>query len=177
MSGCDEGNGTRSAPATVSAFCVVVWIIAALVAGRPSDASAEPPRITSVRVGFADRYKVGLWTPVDVAIRGGSERLAARLSLVVPDGDGVPSRVATASDQPCDIPPEGKTSVRLLCRLGRVCGTMTAQLRRRQSRRQTAFRNLLDGRRRPFPAGPRAAQAHPHHRVERVGRDRCGQIG
>jgi hypothetical protein len=55
----------------------------------------HPPTIVAVRVGLADRYKVGLWTQVEVTLRGGSQALAGQLSVVVPDGDGVPSRVFT----------------------------------------------------------------------------------
>ena len=34
----------------------------------------KPPEFVAVRVGFADRYKVGLWTPIEVTLRGGSSR-------------------------------------------------------------------------------------------------------
>ncbi len=89
----------------------------------------EPPKITGVRVGVADCYKVGLWTQVEIVVQGGSESLSGELSVVVPDGDGIPSRVSTPSEHPCVVTPHQETVVRLICRLGRVSCDMSAQLR------------------------------------------------
>jgi len=47
--------------------------------------------ILAVRVGSGGCYKAGLWTPVEVVFRGNLP-LGAELTLVVPDGDGIPSR-------------------------------------------------------------------------------------
>jgi len=90
---------------------------------------ADPPQIKSVRVGVADCYKVGLWTQVEIVVQGGSEPLNGELSVVVPDGDGIPSRVMTSSERPCVVTPHQETVVRLVCRLGRVNCDLTAQLR------------------------------------------------
>ncbi len=106
------------------AFCGMLFLPTLCRADPP-----QPPQVTSVHVGFADRYKVGVWTPVEIAIRGGGAAFSGQVSLIVPDGDGVPSRVSTDSDRPCNIAPGGETTVRLLCRFGRVRGTMTAELR------------------------------------------------
>ena len=89
----------------------------------------EAPQITGVHVGLADRYRVGLWTQVEIVLQGGSQAVAGEVSAIVPDGDGVPSRVSTAADQPCRLSPGGETRVRLLCRFGRVHGTLRAELR------------------------------------------------
>jgi hypothetical protein len=89
----------------------------------------EAPRIAGLRVGLADRYKVGLWTEVEIALQGGGQALAGELSAIVPDGDGVPSRVATPADRPCRLQPGRETRVRLLCRFGRVHGTLRAEFR------------------------------------------------
>ena len=53
-----------------------------------------------MRVGFGGCYKAGLWTPVEVTLRGGSQACRGRVSLTVPDGDGVASRVVTPPGQP-----------------------------------------------------------------------------
>ncbi len=90
---------------------------------------SQPPNIVGVRVGLADRYKAGLWTQVEVVLQGGSRALSGEVSLVVPDGDGVPSRVSTAADQPCQLLPGRETKVRLLCRFGRVQGTLRVEFR------------------------------------------------
>ena len=46
----------------------------------PATARAEQaraPEIVGLRVGFAGCYKAGLWTPVEVTLRGGSRPVAA----------------------------------------------------------------------------------------------------
>ena len=114
------------------AFCIPHSRVASWSRGLRRDAWAkqpEPPQIAGIRVGLADRYKVGLWTQVEVTLRGGSESLRGELSLIVPDGDGVPSRVVTPPDQPCQLAPNQQTVVRLLCRMGRVQSTLKAELR------------------------------------------------
>jgi hypothetical protein len=73
-----------------------------------------------VRVGFAGHYKVGLWTPVEVSLRGGSPDVSGKVSLTVPDGDGVPSRVSLPVAR-------GETSVVLYARFGRVNSEMTVE--------------------------------------------------
>jgi hypothetical protein len=67
---------------------VVVW--AAVLAVPALAAELE---ITGVRVGFAGRYTLGYWTPVEVTVRAGDQPTLVDLALVVPDGDGVLSRV------------------------------------------------------------------------------------
>ena len=57
-------------------------------------ADAQPPEIVGVRDGLAGRYKPGLWTPVEVKLRGTDRLEAAQVTVTVPDGDGVPSRVS-----------------------------------------------------------------------------------
>lgn len=97
----------------------------------PMVAAAQPsesPAIVAVRVGIADHYRVGLWTQVEVRLRGGRQSVSGQLSLTVPDGDGVPSCVVTPPDQPCRLEPGKETTVRLLCRFGRVRSTLTAEL-------------------------------------------------
>jgi hypothetical protein len=115
------------------AFCILHCVPCSFLAlgsllALPSDSQAQsstPPEVASIRVGLADRYKVGLWTQVEVTLRGGSEALAGELSLIVPDSDGVPSRVS----QPCRLAPGRETTVRLLCRLGRLECALKAELR------------------------------------------------
>jgi len=79
------------------------------------------PEIVGVRVGFAGRYKVGLWTPVEVALRGIEPGKKGEVSLTMPDGDGVPSRATRRlGDDP--------TSVLAYARFGRVHSELTVQL-------------------------------------------------
>ncbi len=97
-------------------------------AAKPPE--SEQPAITGVRVGFAGRYKVGLWTPVEVTLRGGSRPASGQLSLVVPDGDGVPSRVTTPPDKPCQVLPGRDNRVLLYVRFGRIQSKLGVELRR-----------------------------------------------
>jgi hypothetical protein len=77
----------------VCAALGLIWHAGTAVAGV-----AVPPRIVAVRVGFADGsregaatyYKEGAWTPVEVVLSGGSDRLTGELELMVPDPAGVP---------------------------------------------------------------------------------------
>ena len=69
----------------------------------------KPPKIVGVRVGIADRYKAGLWTQVEVTLLGGSETLTGEVSVIVPDGDGVPGRVRRPR-KPCQVLPGRRRS-------------------------------------------------------------------
>lgn len=89
---------------------------------------AHGVEITDVRVGFADRYKVGLFTPVVLTLRGGDEAFEGEAAVIVPDGDGVPTRFATDPAHPVRVPPEGEAEARLYVRFGRVNSTLRADL-------------------------------------------------
>ncbi len=114
---------------TRPALLVALW---GLLGGLPEGFGQEPsrPEIASVRVGFAGHYKPGLWTPVEVTVRGGSEPLVCRLTLTVPDGDGVPSRYATPPDAPCRLSPGQESSVLLYVRFGRAESSLLVELDR-----------------------------------------------
>lgn len=100
---------------------LVVMALATAVAAEES----KSPSIVSVRVGIADRYKAGLWTQVEVTVLGGREKLIGEMSVVVPDGDGVPGRVS----KKCEVLPGVRTVVSLISRFGRVEGELKAELR------------------------------------------------
>ena len=108
------------------ALCTFFVLIATFV--QPSTLMANPPgtpKIVGARVGIGDRYKAGVWTQVEVVLSGGGEALDGRLTVVVPDGDGVSGRVS----RPCRVAPGGDTVVRLITRFGRVRGEMTVEFR------------------------------------------------
>ena len=88
---------------------------------------SQPPEFTGIRVGLGDRYKTGLWTPVELKIRGGSESLTGIVSVTVPDGDGIPSQVVTPPNKPCQVLPGRETTVRLFVRFGRVRSELQAE--------------------------------------------------
>jgi hypothetical protein len=124
---CKTASGCICSTERFTLFTILLFVNFLFVPIVRAEES-QPPRIVSIRVGFADRYKVGLWTPVEVALQGGSEAISGKVSLIVPDGDGVPSRVSTPPDEPCRLEPGGVTKVRLLCRFGRVKSTLKAEL-------------------------------------------------
>ncbi|MGW8256076.1 MAG: hypothetical protein ACWGMZ_01175 [Thermoguttaceae bacterium] len=82
--------------------------------------TAPAPEIVDVQLGFAGRCKVGLWTPIQITIRGGSESLSGVLAVTVPDGDCIPSRVLSSAEQPCKVLPNAETKTMLYVRIGRV---------------------------------------------------------
>ena len=90
-----------------------------------SPTTAEPPRIVGVRVGLGDQYKVGLWTQVEVTLRGGSEPVIGKTAVLVSDSDGVPTRVSEAALR--TLEPGSETKVRLLTRFGRVDGDLAVE--------------------------------------------------
>ncbi len=132
------------------------------------------PRIAGVRVGLAGRYKPGVWTPVEVTVRGASRSEDGRVVLTVPDGDGVPSRFSAPLPCPGDADGSaadnepGETSVSLCARFGRVKSELSVEY-------------VVDGRtvhRRVFRAGEEAgfrpAVLSERDLVVTVGRGRPG---
>ncbi len=112
------------------AICILLFILFAVFLPSPALAKeAKPPKFVGVRVGIADRYKAGLWTQVEVTLLGGSDLLAGEVSVIVPDGDGVPGRVSTPPRSPCRVLPGRETVVRLITRFGRVDGNLRAEFR------------------------------------------------
>jgi hypothetical protein len=108
----------------------VLILLGIFLAAPWTDAAEErPPEVVRIGVGFAGRYKVGHWTPVRITLRGGSRPATGRVSLTVPDGDGVPSRVVTAADEPCRLTPGRETTVLLYARFGRIRSEATVRFR------------------------------------------------
>lgn len=90
-------------------------LLALLLAAGKAAATVPPPRIIGVRVGFAGLYRVGVWTPVEV-----SHDYGERVSVTVPDGEGVLSRFTN--------PNVSGGSALVYARFGRVDSRMTVEL-------------------------------------------------
>lgn len=90
------------------AICNLQFAMALFLVGA---AHAQSPEIAGIQVGFADRYKLGAWTPVEVTLRGAPP--AGQIALTVPDSDGVPTRVTA------DITPNA-TRATLYARIGQA---------------------------------------------------------
>lgn len=94
----------------------------ALAAGDQTGSAS----IDSIRIGFAGHYKVGYWTPVEVMLTAGSKDVRGDLEVVVPDGDGVPTRVIEPG---VSLAAGEKKSTRLLVRFGRPHADVSVTLR------------------------------------------------
>ena len=91
----------------------------------PLSAAESDPEITSLRIGIADRFKVGYWVPVEATLKGGDQQLEGRLNLIVPDGDGVPT-IVTAT-KPVILLPGRETRVSLFAKIGQVNADIEVQ--------------------------------------------------
>ncbi len=115
----------------INAFAKIIgltlFLACALFADSALAQQDKPPEIVDIRVGFDNRYKVGNWVPVKITFRGGSRRLSGAVTLTVPDGDGIPSRVTTPGNRPLLVLPGRETSVSLFARFGRVDSTARVQ--------------------------------------------------
>ena len=137
-----------------------VLLIGSLVSAAPVDENHAT--ITAVHVGIGGHYKVGVWTPVEVVLEG--HREGDLVGLVVPDGEGVPSRVET-------IVPADVDRVRLCARFGRMRSPMAVDLRR--DGRVLAERVFTPGAvKKPSTFPPAAAATRPIIAV--VGPDALG---
>ena len=79
-------------------------------------------------MGIGGQYKAGPWTPVRVLLQGGTEPWSGRVSVIAPDGDGVPCRYSTPAEKPCVVRPGESATFELCTRLGRTEPTLTVQL-------------------------------------------------
>jgi len=82
----------------LAALLAAALFASPLYAQKKDDAPQAPVFSEQVRIGFGEAsktyYKLGFWTPVEVMVRGGPKTVVGRMSLVAPDGDGIPAEVA-----------------------------------------------------------------------------------
>lgn len=105
---------------------LLLFLVAGVLASAAEGQEIKPPKFVGVRVGIGERYKVGTWTQVELILEGGSQVLTGSVSVIVPDGDGVPGCVTTAPTKPVEVLPGRLTPVRLVTRFGRVSGDVRA---------------------------------------------------
>ena len=72
--------------------CLLTLGLLATSAAEEATDGNRPAEPVGVRVGFGGRYKIGVWTPVEVLFSS-SGVLPDEVTLTVADGDGIPSRV------------------------------------------------------------------------------------
>jgi hypothetical protein len=100
-------------------------VLAMLLIGLAGVASAAPSFI-GLQVGFAGRYKVGVWTPVKLTVRGGDATQIGSLRVTVLDDEGMPSQY-TAPGGPSKVQAGRETTVCLYVRFGRPGGSLLAE--------------------------------------------------
>jgi len=100
----------------------------AWTAGRGRAADDAAPRIARIDIGFGGHYKVGYFTPVRIDVTGGKRATTVSIELILPDGDGVPSRVMGRPDQTVRVLPGKTTSSLLFAKFGRQDGYLTVRL-------------------------------------------------
>lgn len=105
----------------------LLW--AALSGTAMAEEPPPVPAIVGVRVGFDGHYKVGLWTPVEVTLRGGPQPLDGQVVLTAPDGDGVPSQYTTPAKGTCHLPAGQETRVMAYVKFGRVQSALNVEFR------------------------------------------------
>lgn len=95
--------------------------------GRAAAQAAEHggPEIAAVRAGFAGCYKVGVWTPLDVTVRGGGAVSEVRARATLADSDGVN---CTFESHPCRVPAGKDVNIPLCVRFGRESSSINVML-------------------------------------------------
>jgi hypothetical protein len=108
---------------------LTIFALALSLFAAPASAQTGDPEITGLRIGFAGQYKLGVWTPVEVTLKGGDTPLTGRVEVIVSDGDGERSRVTTPPNRPVRLAPSQSTSVSLFVRFGQEDGQIDVVLR------------------------------------------------
>jgi hypothetical protein len=111
---------------------LVILLAAAISLGLPAAqamaADDSAPRIVDCRVGFADTYKVGYWTPIGVAVAGDVAGKEIRIDVTTVDCDGVKATIYAAL--PTDgEPAKGIWTARLYAKMGRLAAPIEVTLR------------------------------------------------
>ena len=110
---------------TRTAWCLLA--IAVLPPCRAEARAAADPEFVRLEVGFQRQYKVGLFTPLELTLRGGSQAMVGAVVVSVPDGDGTEARFLTPREKPVQVLPGSETRVRLYARFGTVRSRLTAE--------------------------------------------------
>ncbi len=101
-----------------------ILLVVVLAWSMTSESYAQEPEVTGMRIGFADNYKLGCWAPLEVELTGGAKSQLGIVTVTVPDGDGVPTIVASPENRPIALEPGKKTTVRLYVRVGQSSSSL-----------------------------------------------------
>ncbi len=116
-------QGARSGgPARMGRLCAALLLAAMgifALAAAPGAAGGAVIQPAGIEVGIAGAYKPGLWTPVRIRLHA-DQTVQGQVALVVPDSEGIATRVATPPDQPVQLTAGQQAEVTLYTRFGRV---------------------------------------------------------
>jgi hypothetical protein len=118
--------GIGRALATAAKIVVVFFglMITLLLNSAGAGENSADVSIESIRLGFNGKFKVGRWTPLVVSLKGGATTQTGQLEIVMPDGDGVPSRFVVPG---VAIEPSESIEVATCVKFGRVRSGMTIE--------------------------------------------------
>jgi hypothetical protein len=90
---------------------------------------STPLTIVGIRAGFAGRFKVGYWTPLEVTVDAGDVPISGRLEVTVLDGDAVPSRTIAPPGEELALGPGEKKTVSMYAKIGQLKSDLTVGFR------------------------------------------------
>ncbi|TWT86492.1 hypothetical protein Mal64_33170 [Pseudobythopirellula maris] len=113
----------------------VIGLVVLAAASFLASAACAEPTIGECRFGFEGAYKLGVWTPLRVAIDGGeagpdARAEALRLVVAAPDSDGVATLATTPGGKPAAVEPGRTTHELLYVRVGRADASVEVRLMR-----------------------------------------------
>jgi len=144
----------RNAWQSIASLALLVTLLACAPAvgqGTPQakpmvEASAESSTALSIdalRVGFSGRYRVGYWTPAEVTITAGQQPFVGQMTVIVPDNDGIPTRITAPTAGELQIAAGETASVPVYFKQGQLGSELTVELHDKTSRR--AIRTFRPG--------------------------------
>lgn len=115
-------------PRRKEGWLLAAWIVAGATTAihaqeaAPQTAGTAGDRIalTGVRVGFDGHYKVGVWTPLVVSLRGGAQPAAGHLEVELLDGDDQWCVYRGDPARPIQTLPGQETTADAIVRFGRI---------------------------------------------------------
>lgn len=93
---------------------LLVWFSS--IAAVCADGETTAPEIVNLRVGVEGVYKLGLWTPVWVELRGGTGEASGTIVVTVPDDEGGPCSYVMET---VTLPAQATREVEMLVQIGR----------------------------------------------------------
>ncbi|MCY2993333.1 MAG: hypothetical protein NTY19_36465 [Planctomycetota bacterium] len=121
-------------------------------AARQDEAPAAGAQISSIRVGFAGKYKVGYWTPVWVTVVAGDTAVSGSLELTTPDGDGVPARFVDAAAPSVQVTAHQTQTVLRYVKFGQLRGDLTVRWVDENDREREVTRRTFAAAELPAPS-------------------------